>query len=519
MDRWTSLPVICKGGIHQELDLLTLGSTLPGAATLLQNYEPSIAGGYQRILGYTPWDTAKVPGDTNAAILGVAAAMGGVFAARHSTMATSNDIYFSSGSGWNKINTSSRTGTPTKVRMLPYALATLSLMITDGVTYAAKWDGTTYTVINGTGAPTNPKYSAFFNESIVLSGYGSGTLVSISAPTTDTDFNGADGAVEFNVGDLVTGIKTFRDTLYIFCQNSIYEITVNTSSTSPPYLADAVTKSLGCLAQDTIIEVGGDLIYLAPDGFRSLAATYRIGDLQLGLLSAPIHPLLNDTDFLIGNSNDSYSAVHVAAKNQYRAWVYNSSVPTNATTGILGRRIDDPVNVKYEWATTLGINPYCAHSQYINGQEIVVIGDPSSGYVYRLESGNDFNGTPIPYIYRSPDLTFNDATLRKVMQKFTVYTQIEGDTNVQLNVLLDVPYNQAIQPNSVSLVEVGALPVYGSPTAIYGTSIYSTILNPVFKNIIQGSGFLVAFQFSGTDSNPPHRIDSFQIEFTEKGRR
>lgn len=516
-DRWQSSPIVCKGGIDMSVDTLTLGTTKPGGATILQNYEPSVAGGYARVQGYAKWDTNTVPGDSNSPILGVGATLNGVFAVRHSTTNSSNDVYFSSGSGWTKINTSTRTGSSIKARILPYAMASNAIIITDGAGPAAKWDGITYTVINGTGAPSNPKYSAYFNESIALAGYGTqGNLLSISAPTTDTDFNGADGAVELNFGDIIVGIKTFRDTLYVFCTNSIYEVTV-TGETSPPYAVDAVTRNLGCLGQDTIVEVGGDLIYLAPDGLRSLAATYRIDDLQLGLLSHQVTPLLLANDFTTGNNREFYSAVHIAQKNQYRCWVYDSSVNKSGTFGLVGKRLDDPINVLYEWGTLLGIQPYCAHSQYVNGQEIVVIGDPLNGYVYRLESGNDFDGTPIYYIYRSPDLTFNDATLRKVMQKLTVYTQINGDTNITLNIQLDKLNNRLIQPASLIIGSTGIVPVYD--TAIYDTAIYGQVIYPIYKLPIVGAGFLIAFQFSGTDSLPPHRIDSFQIEFTEKGRR
>lgn len=512
MDRWESLPIVCKGGIHQELDVLTLGTTQPGAATILTNYEPSIAGGYARIEGYSKWDSTTVPGNSTAPILGVCAALGGVFAARFNTSTSSNDIFFSSGSGWTKINTSTRPGGVTKMRIINYALSALSIIITDGINPAAKWDGTTYTVINGTGAPTAPKYIEAMPTFVALA---QGNQLYISAPNSDTDFNGADGAVQINMGDTITGLYRFRDTLYIFCTTSIFELSGTDNSN---FMLDAVTKSIGCVSGDTIQEVGGDLIYLAPDGFRSLAATYRISDLQLGLLSRPISPILLDNSFTTGGFNEnSYNSMQIHAKNQYRCWVYDSSVPKIQAFGVLGKRTDDPINVIYEWGTLQGIQPYCCYSEYENQREVSVIGDPKNGFVYRMESGNDFDGTAVPYNYRSPDLTFSDATLRKVMQKATIYTQATGDMNVLLNVQLDVQDSASLQPPSINLNAAGGQAVYG--TAVYDTAVYSVISNPVFKIQIIGSGFLIAFQFSGQDSNAPHRIDSFQIEYAQKGRR
>jgi hypothetical protein len=518
VDRWESLPVICKGGIHTELDTLTLGTTMPGAATILQNYEPSVAGGYARVQGYSKWDAATVPGDANTPVLGVCVWLGGVFASRFATGTSSNDVYFSAGSGWSKINTSTRPGVVSKMRMLNYSLGNQAIIITDGVNAAAKYDGTTYTVINGTGAPTNPKYAEYFNGHIVLAGYGTGnaanTKVSISASNSDTDFDGGHGAVELNVGDVAVGIHRFRDTLYIFCETSIYQLTGTDAS---DFQLDSVTKSIGCISGDTVIEVGGDLIFLAPDGFRSLAATYRIGDLQLGLLSRPIHQLLINNNFLQGFGPDSYSAVHIHEKNQYRCWVYDSSQTKQNNFGVLGKRLDDPVNVSYEWGTLLGIQPYCAHSEFITNQEVIVIGDPKTGFVYRLESGNDFDGSAVSYVYRTPDLTFSDSGLRKVVQKLALYTQALGNIDLSFNVQTDFQIPGSLQPDAINITYTSSGALYGS--GIYGTSIYSSVQFPLFKFPIVGAGFLVAFQFSGTDSLPPHRIDSFNIEFSPKGRR
>jgi hypothetical protein len=467
------------------------------------------------VTGYSKWDSATVPGDANTPILGVCVWLGGVFAARYSTSATSNDIYFSSGSGWgSKINSSSRPGAVKKIDILNYTLSTNRIYITDGVNPAATYDGTTYTVINGTGTPTAPKYAEAMPSYMALA---QGTQLYVSAPNSDTDYNGADGAVQFNIGDTITGLRRFRDTLYIFCGTSIWELT---GTSSANFQLQSVTKSIGCVSGETILEVGGDLIYLSPDGFRSLAATYRIGDLQLGLLSKQITPLLLSNNFTTGGTADyNYTSVHIHTKNQYRCWVYDSSQLKAQAFGVIGKRIDDPINVQYEWGTTLGIQPYSAHSEFINQKEIIAIGDPKNGYVYQLENGNDFDGTPVYFTYRTPDLTFNDVGLRKVVQKLSLYTQADGNMNITLNVQTDSNWQNmnSIQPPAIAIPYTSSGAVYGS--AIYDTSVYSSAQYPIFKLPVVGSGFLVAFQFSGTDSLPPHRIDSFNIEYAPKGRR
>ena len=56
----------------------------------------------------------------------------------------------------------------------------------------------------------------------------------------------------------------------------------------------SVTKNVGCLSGHSIQEIAGDLIFLAPDGLRTVAGTARIGDVELGTVSSNIQNILSD---------------------------------------------------------------------------------------------------------------------------------------------------------------------------------------------------------------------------------
>lgn len=519
-DRWLSLPVRCKGGLSLDTDALTSGTQQPGSARVLQNFECALEGGYRRISGYQKWDTNTVPGTANNPILGVKAAFGGVFAARKLNSTPTTDIYFSSGSGWgSRINTGNRGGSPTKVRFHDYFLFTHKIVGCDGVNQAFTYDGTTYTLLNGTGAPADPTYVEFFKNRLIFAGYSSNTAaITLTSPNTDNDFNAANGAIELNVGDTVTGLKTFRDDLYIFSKNAIWKLVGNSAT---DFALESVTTEIGCLNSDTIQEVGGDLLYLAPDGFRSVAGTYNIGDVDLSLQSRSIQPLvrtmINDT------GNTIYSSVPIRKKSQYRCWPYNSSVSKANATGFIGKleqgsplQAFNYVYTTYAWSTTLGIQPYSADSYFDSGIERVVIGDPTNGYVYQLESGNDFDGSSISAIYQSPYLTFQDATIRKVLQKATVYTSFEGTNTINLGVLFDFQDSSVLQPQATQLSLSGGAAIYG--TAVYDTDTYSQVSFPIFKPNLIGSGFTASMNFTST-GGAPYRIDSFQIVYAPKGRR
>ena len=55
-----------------------------------------------------------------------------------------------------------------------------------------------------------------------------------------------------------------------------------------------VTKNIGCVSGNTVQEIGGDLIFLAPDGLRTIAGTASIDDIELSSISRKILPVFRD---------------------------------------------------------------------------------------------------------------------------------------------------------------------------------------------------------------------------------
>ncbi len=77
-----------------------------------------------------------------------------------------------------------------------------------------------------------------------------------------------------------------------FVENSIFKL-ININNSSNIAIVP-VTKNVGCLSGYSIQEIGGDLIFLAPDGLRTVAGTARIGDVELGTISKAIQPIINE---------------------------------------------------------------------------------------------------------------------------------------------------------------------------------------------------------------------------------
>lgn len=60
-DRWQTYPFEFKGGLITNLSPLQHGTQAPGSARILKNFEPSVEGGYQRILGFQKYSSSIVP--------------------------------------------------------------------------------------------------------------------------------------------------------------------------------------------------------------------------------------------------------------------------------------------------------------------------------------------------------------------------------------------------------------------------------------------------------------------------
>ena len=214
-DNLASFKVFCQGGLNTSRDVLSQGETQPGSAIALINYEPSVTGGYRRISGYSN-DYGVVPG--TGSVLGVSVANGindSILAARKPTSGFNYLHYWdNTAEDWVAVTTSgspSMTGV-VKVRFKRYNWGSPKVVITDGINPAATYDGTTYTQVTHSQAPSAPKYASIFQNHVFLSGDPSeSTNLYFSAPYDETSFDPADGSGVINVGYPIVATKAFRD--------------------------------------------------------------------------------------------------------------------------------------------------------------------------------------------------------------------------------------------------------------------------------------------------------------------
>ena len=423
--------VALVGGLVKSTNSSALLKT-PGVATKLRNFEVSDEGTYRRINGFSLFgDTLP---NSSEDIEGLVVYADGLIAV------AGNDVFFSQDaeSTWLQLNKesvasggdnySAFTGrgelSLTGVDQCEFAIFEGpsdygEVVITDksgnNKPFLFKMTGTSSDVTTRTfftsqitiSGDTTAKFCTIHDQHLVVAGDPSTPNTIYYSSTNDIDSFSGSGAGSITLEDKVVGLKSFRNELFIFCRNSIFKLqNINVAAS---IAVVPVTKNVGCLDGQTIQEIAGDLVFLAPDGFRTVAGTSRIGDVELGTISQAIQPIINE--IAQASSTLQFSSVVLRNKSQYRMFYSTTSSSQFTSKGIIGTLRANG----FEWSETVGIQAPAITSGFnSSGVEKFFHGD-RDGKIYNHNTGNSFNGTSIEAEYQSPDYDYGDLGTLKTL--------------------------------------------------------------------------------------------------------
>jgi hypothetical protein len=390
---------------------------------------------------------------------------------------------------------------------------TEKIAIVDGTNVPALYDNTTFTAlndcptdVNGAGFVVNFKNQLFFGKS---------NLLTFTAPYTDNDFTAAAGSGTISLGAVITGLIVFRQQLIIFTESSIFQLVGNTIA---DFQLQPVTTDIGCVDTDTIQEVGGDIMFLGPDGLRLLSGTDRIGDFGLGVVSKAIQKEV--TSFITANT--SFASVVIRNKSQYRILGYNTNITQENAQGILGTQFSGQGGEGMAWGELRGIRAYVADSRFYQNTETIVFAN-DDGYLYQMEDGNSFDSLNIQTTFATPFMPINDPRVRKTFYKAFLYTDPQGSVSFDMSLKLDFDQRNSIQPTQIEFNnDTGEVAFYGSASyfkAGQASSVYSSKLVTLFETQLIGSGFTASIQFESDSTDPPFSLDAITLEFGTNTRR
>ena len=528
--------VSCRGGLNTNLNQFDMLAQ-PGLATQLQNFEVDPDGGYRRINGYTVYggESGTRP-EANQKILGLFPYALGVVAVVNESVYYSED-----GITWIKVNyNTGHTGVTQAALSGLTALPRVNQGQAQFALFRAPTGHTTneygslsiatgpnkiaHFHIDGTGAgrlfvyqeiatPAAGKYLEIHDKHLcVVDTTNAPSTVYYSKTNDDRDFTGT-GSGAVTIADRIVGIKSFRDSLYIFCENTIHRL--DNINDSAAVAVVQITNNVGCLSGYSIQEIGGDLVFLSPDGIRTIAGTARIGDVELGSVSRQVQQIIGT---LAANIDDYViDSVVLRSKSQYRLFYSNPAANYTTAKGIIGTLTPNG----FEWSETLGIQAFGLVSGFnANGIEVLYHGD-KDGYIYNHDTGFAFNpaGTSvnIKAVYQTPNYDFGDIGTRKTLKYVRISFSPEGQVEPSLRVRYDYEDTSIPQPAEYVLSSVPSPAVFG--LSIFGTVLFGGTNDPMVRQTVEGSGNTCSFRISSEDTNAPYSINGLYIDYMPSGRR
>lgn len=160
------------------------------------------------------------------------------------------------------------------------------------------WDQTTFQSLAG--SPPNFSFSCTHKNRVWAAGvigYPSRLYYSVNLDPEDWT-GGTSGSIDIDPsdGDMITGLASFRNELWVFkgpYKGSIHRIA---GSSPSEFTRSTFIRGLGASWQTGIFELPNDLGFISPRGtVHSLVATDRYGDYEQSSLSLPINQTLRTT--------------------------------------------------------------------------------------------------------------------------------------------------------------------------------------------------------------------------------
>ena len=549
--------VSCKGGLNTNLNEFEI-LTNPGLATKLRNYEVDPDGGYRRINGYVQYTQA--PNNTNfdKPIRGLQVYADGVL------FVTEGEVYFSyvdatenvqnihlqdttggetyTGAEYTAETHQShqveleRTNNDNQVQFIAFEDnvehgrvivcdgANLPLLIT--ITGLGDFDssGTRTVNIKEIDVDANgnlfPSVGTFHKTRAVLGGVASkpNTLYYSASGggvtgLTPTHYDG-----NITLDEKIVGLTSFRDDVIVFCRNSIFKV-INLGDAENEAVVP-ITKNVGCLSAGSIQEIGGDLLFLAPDGIRTIAGTARIGDVELSSVSRQVQALIA----VLASEVDQYNITScvIRSKSQYRLFYSKDSESTLDSNGILGTLTANG----FEWSETRGIKAYALSSDFNNkGIEIKYHGD-DKGFIYfhdkgkffhQLDESDNLQQSNINALYETPNFDFGDLGTPKTLEYVRLSITPEAAATVKMNIILNSNDINTPQPGTFEFPTTSKGGVYG--VAVFDISLFGTGDSEIMKAFLQGSGYTASFQILTENQDTPYTINGFYINYAPSTRR
>ncbi|QJQ93914.1 MULTISPECIES: hypothetical protein [Halomonadaceae] len=472
------------------IDMVTPPEQLPpGAAISCINYECPVTGGYRRIDGYTQQGPV-VPGE--GPILGVVTFDDAVYAVRKNEGADTATLYRLNGEAWESVG----------------AVHNGRHEFDEGNAYATEAGRALYGVGGGkpfelmaTGefatldnAPSGARFIALHKNHLFL-GFQAGSLQfsNIGDPANWEADTG--GAGEIGTGQRLTGLlRGVGGVLHVLCRDSVQTLRFTSAEDS---LLEVTVPNSGARThscQSLMMPY-----FVNERGITTLEATQHFGDFTSMQPGRKVEPLFVGD----GLSNRVKASAVSKAKAQYRVWFDNGTGLYMSANGITVVKFPHQVEV--------------AHTgELSNGQEQILIGD-TTGHVFRLDQGNNFNGEPIEAFLT---LAFTDLKSPSVRKRFhRAFWDVRSGTDARISIQPDFGYgrNETARPRREFMDYMLGGGLWG--TSRWNEFVWSVPLLGQEPMDITGTDTSINFTIHSQSDGSAHELLGYDIHYDLRRQR
>lgn len=214
---------------------------------------------------------------------------------RFASNGTNVALAYSTGGTWTEVATT----TYTDNLNMDSIVAGGKLYTCNGTDAMTTWDGS---AIASYATGTKGYFGAYFDKRLwvvddtSLDTLNFSTQYGDASKSLDFTANGSSsnpGTITIKPGSgiRITGIKEFKNALYVFLNNAVYRL--KTSSTVNVFTVEQVTNSVGCVSHRSITQVGEDLFFAANDGIYSLGDVGTYLDVRTQNKSAKVQKVFD----------------------------------------------------------------------------------------------------------------------------------------------------------------------------------------------------------------------------------
>ncbi|MBF0256737.1 MAG: hypothetical protein HQL47_09835 [Gammaproteobacteria bacterium] len=368
-----------------------------------------------------------------------------------------------------------------------------------GLDQAFAFDGTIYEPISTGATDDTPDFIASHKLRLFL-GFSEG-FVSFSEPGVPTGtFDALAGAGEFGIGNWLTNMAPIQgDVLGIYGERVIYLL-----YGSGPTDFELKPHSFNTGALTDTLQTLNDQLFLDFEGIRSLQTTDAFGDFASNTLSISVNPWLAFyRSYLIGS-------LVCREKNQYRLYFSDPAEAgvTIALTMGLGGEYPNFLPQRFPAALV------CFANGTIAGEEWLLAGG-SDGYVYRVDSGNSFDGAALPSMIRLSWVHEGTPGVRKRFRE--VRYETKATANRDMTFAYELNYADShFAPTAADTLE------FKPDGGIWGVDRWGSMTwggFPRSRFKLTGSGTNIALILSGSRSDtPPVEINAVRLRYEPRRR-